>query len=554
MEIFFGDIHGHASVSPCYWKDCPRCDPHAYYDYARQVSHLDFASLTEHDRALDEPSWAQVQEATKAFNVPGKFVSFLGYEWTNIRYGHQNVYFQDDEGPLIQSRESTGWVTPSGLWSALAPYQGRVMTVPHHVAVTQFPIDWTFYHKDYQPLTEVTSLWGDFVRFGQGASTLISNVLPSRYVQEPLENGYRLGFLGGGDSHDCRPGQPTFGGRHKPNVAPGQNLGHNPLAPAPVDVLSDVTCNFRGLTAVYATELTRDALWKALWARHTYATTGARILLHVAMGDGVMGDFLKGPDGILTIDVTGTALIDDISVYVNNDLVWHAEPESDRGHYTVNLSLHKIHDGFCYVYIHQQDGHRAWSSPIWWEGLTTPARYSSDKDFDSLLLRWDARPVRQEKIPHRIPSLVVSANLKRVQNARFILSLAFPTQQARHAISGSIAFNSSCHYRVREQGFKTTKYGGDLWTPQNASLRFHFPFNAERNENTVIELLFQMTDNSCDRMDVEVEGIHDIEGIDFQGQHVVGNPVSIHFERSKMSQTSPDNRCIRHELLVWPQD
>ena len=550
MPVYFGDIHGHASVSPCYWKDCPQCEPSAYFHYARWVSGLDFGALTEHDHVLDKQSWLQIRLATKTAYVPGQFVTFLGYEWTSIRYGHQNVYFLDDDGPVIRSRTKDQWVSPCELWTGLEPHRGRVLTVPHHVGVTQFPADWSFYNPDYQPLSEVTSLWGDFVEWNQGYTSRISNVLPSRYVQEALENGYRMGFLGGSDSHDCRPGQPTFGGRRKANIVPGQNVGHNPLAPPEVEFLSDDTCNFRGLTGIWANELTRESLWESFWARRTFATTGARIQLKVMLGQHFMGEYVKELTDVLTIEVTGTALIDHIIVYVNNEQVWKTAPSSDRGFFTVDLRNHAHHSGFCYVFLQQHDGHRAWSSPIWWTSEDEMISHQPAVSTSRSPLQAMAKEVAPQ-IPSDASSDVVHVMVKELSDNRIIVSLTIPTNHTTRPISGHVSVTGIERYRVREKGFVTRKYGGDLWTFHNASIMFYFPFNRERQSESVLEVLLRSNKRSA-TIDIEATGVTTIHVSRMGHDSLDGNPVSVHVETPQhLTADAPDD-CAYHRLLPWP--
>ena len=72
--------------------------------YARDVAALDVVALTDHDHwgslFLDEHPelWERIQRAHGATSTsPGRFVTVLGYEWTNWIYGHRHVlYFGDD--------------------------------------------------------------------------------------------------------------------------------------------------------------------------------------------------------------------------------------------------------------------------------------------------------------------------------------------------------------------------------------------------------------------------------------------------------------------------
>ena len=49
-----------------------------------------------------------------------------------------------------------------------------------------------------------------------------------------------------------------------------------------------------GLVAVYAPELTREAIWDALWHRRCYATTGKRIILEFSVDGEPMGSLIRG--------------------------------------------------------------------------------------------------------------------------------------------------------------------------------------------------------------------------------------------------------------------
>ena len=113
--------------------------------------------------------------------------------------------------------------------------------------------------------------------------------MPGFYLRDTLAREHRLGFVGGGESHDIHPGSPHFDGRCK--VWPGAGEGPaNPLERKPADHIGDNTANTRGLTAVYAPDNTRQAVFDALYNRRCYATTGARIALRFSIDEHVMGE------------------------------------------------------------------------------------------------------------------------------------------------------------------------------------------------------------------------------------------------------------------------
>ena len=95
--LFFGEIHCQSSL----------CDgtnsPAELYRYARSTAGLDFAAVTSHDFELTSDDWQEIRTATRDAHSPGKFVTFLGVEWSgqSAAGGDNNIYFLDDDGPLV---------------------------------------------------------------------------------------------------------------------------------------------------------------------------------------------------------------------------------------------------------------------------------------------------------------------------------------------------------------------------------------------------------------------------------------------------------------------
>ena len=81
-----------------------------------------------------------------------------------------------------------------------------------------------------------------------------------------MNKGYRLGFVGGSDTHITRPG----------------SIIKEPGKPFPYKE--------SGLTAVYAKELSREAILDALKHRRCYATTGHRIIVEFSINGHFMGE------------------------------------------------------------------------------------------------------------------------------------------------------------------------------------------------------------------------------------------------------------------------
>ena len=99
--------------------------PIAYYpfEWYRKKGFL-IESCGPRKRFFDD--WKVVQEAVAEANNPGKFVTFLGYEWhgNRRRYGDHNVYYLKDYEPLYSSE------TLQELYRNLK--RTDAVAIPHH--------------------------------------------------------------------------------------------------------------------------------------------------------------------------------------------------------------------------------------------------------------------------------------------------------------------------------------------------------------------------------------------------------------------------------------
>jgi hypothetical protein len=201
-RVLFGDLHGHSNLSD------GTGTPEDYYDYARDVAGLDVAVLTDHDHwgipFLDETpaNWERIQAAARSVDEPGRFVTLLGYEWTSWIYGHRHVLHFEDAAPIRSSLDER-FDSPPELWAALAG--APALTFAHHSAGAPVATDWSIPPDPaLEPVTEIVSVHGSSESFDSPLP--VRGMLEGNTVRDALERGYRLGFVGSGDSHDGHPG------------------------------------------------------------------------------------------------------------------------------------------------------------------------------------------------------------------------------------------------------------------------------------------------------------------------------------------------------------
>lgn len=289
-RIFWGETHGHCGFS----EGMGKVDD--YFKFARDESRLDFVSLTEHDLWLDASEWEEMRRAAKKFNAPGKFVTYLGYEWTvTAAYGgHHNVIFRNLDGvePVASQLHPALPDLYRGLRQRYATKD--VMVIPH----AHMTADATQNDKELEPLVEIASEHGIFEWLGR------------RY----LANGFQLGFVGASDDHLGHPGY-----KMRPV---GQFYFDGP----------------GGLAGVYAPSKDRNVIFDAMKSRRTYATTQDRIILRTRLNGRHMGEVVPtAATRIIEGVVHGTGPIQSITLVKNGKDHQTQNFEASGGEGTENI-------------------------------------------------------------------------------------------------------------------------------------------------------------------------------------------------------------------------
>ncbi len=403
---------------------------------------LDVVACTDHDtmgffippslqlRRMRRRYLPRTKEVVEDHHDPGEFVTLFGYEWTKQPNagGHLNVYFESPEGaPLFASRDPET-DTYEKLWSRLDEWRHetgeRVVTIPHHPAEALYPFDFdaTEYDDEMAPLVEVYSQWGSSeLREADGNPKPIGGIAngeveePGHHVQDALAMGHRVGMMAASDIHGPNPGHSLIHvPPHLPRLSEWVNDG---VGWGLIWRVWDERSYPGGLTAFYAADLSREAVFDSLRGRAVYGTTQPRrILVSFSVDgrrlrDGQSVVVVDGPEAERRIElsVAGTAPLDRVEVVKNGD-VWRvaagdaarrpasvtATPETDatgpgeHGRYGVRgepdldaytleasfvdrdpltgRSFHKrsgTDDDYYYLRVRQTDGGMAWAGPIW---------------------------------------------------------------------------------------------------------------------------------------------------------------------------------------------
>lgn len=352
-RVYWGDIHGHSILS----DGAGSAD--FYHRYARDVSLLDFCCLTDHDieyhhawftrkvQRLGDDAWRSLAATIQKYRIPGAFAVLRGYEWTGRPFGDKCVYYAEDTFPIYRY-ETGGACTPQDLWEKLGSLDRDEVVVVAHTPTSSFMgTRWSYHSADLERCVEIYSMHGSSEYSGDAIG--ISGSVPGRSVQDVLNQGLRLGITAGGDTHSSQPGNPCL------SWGPYRTLRHK-----------------AGLTGLFSSKLDERALICALRNRRCLGTTGARILVYFAVnGVDAGGEVcLDGAEDspVISLEVYGTSLIDEVEVIRNGEPVCHWKPCARSFNVTWTDSDFREMYASCayyYVRVRQNDNEKAWSSPIW---------------------------------------------------------------------------------------------------------------------------------------------------------------------------------------------
>jgi len=351
LNLFWGDIHGHTILSDGLKS------PEEYFQFARDEAALDFSAIADHSQYLSDEDWEHIQRAAAEFNVPGGMVTLLGYEYSlNARmthYGDKCIYYPGDEGPLLRATdidrsEYADMAEHAPTWKN----HGAMMILHQHAHGSG-----SFYDPELVRLCEVYSIWGA----SEDLPSATRPLMPARdrdysghLAADLLAEGWILGLMAASDDHAGRPGKTDW--LRVRRAYPG------------------------GLAAVWAAELTREAVWDALWNRRCYGTTGARIALEFEVDGEPMGGILTGehPEPHIEVAVTGTEAVALVEVLRGREVVYSYTGVGPSVRFTVNDLLQPGQSAYYYVRVTQADGEMAWSSPVWINPEPAPANWESE--------------------------------------------------------------------------------------------------------------------------------------------------------------------------------
>lgn len=308
-KVLFGDLHVHSD-------DTVGTESSVYnFSYGREIAGLDVLGYTANDFQITQQRWEATTKLIQSLNEPGKFVIFPGTEWcgNSAAGGDHNVVFLADPAtsPPEFPYDRHGNVARSFEWSEDGPEDlvpgawpldevyatyahdaENTLLIPH-VGGRRCNLAW--HHPKLERLVEIGSAWGQF----------------EWLLRDTVRRGWKLGVCANSDEHRGRcgggvPGTAVFGTRG-------------------------------GLTGILSPKLDRKSVANTLRARHTFATTGQRLvgLVSAKETNAIQGDEIEQSaqsPSVLDYHFLGNRGFSTIEAFDASGLIWqrHFWSESDK--------------------------------------------------------------------------------------------------------------------------------------------------------------------------------------------------------------------------------
>lgn len=359
IQLFWGLLHGESERFDS-TENIENCLRHMRDDRA-----LNFFSSSPFEN-IEETSvdtWKNVSHYLTEFSEEDRFITFFGQQWLGqeAEEGLRHLVIAKEGKPLLR-RKDPKYNSLAKLYHGFHPKE--LVAIPCFTMGSRTFYDFAAFDSDYERVVEIYNAWGssECTEEEGNLRPIHSNTqegvhpIEGGSIRKALNANCRFGFVAGGlDDRGAYSG-----------YFEGDQEQYSP-----------------GLTAIMAKEHSRATLLESLYQRTCYATTGARIILTFSLSGSAMGSEVQTADkpGCLVNrhisgSVAGTCKLHTIEIIRNGEVIHTFHPTEYWMDYSYDdleplksITLPGGNDKppFIYYYIRitQEDGHIAWSSPIW---------------------------------------------------------------------------------------------------------------------------------------------------------------------------------------------
>lgn len=358
LSLFWGILHGESERIKA-GESIEALLRHIRDDKALQF----FAtSCFESEEETSNDEWKSISSQIAEFNEEDRFVAIQGFQWQGEpgEEGLRHFIYAKDSKPILRRKDSKN-NSLKKIYKTNNPKE--MIAIPSFTMAKETCYNFNDFNPEFERIVEIYNAWGSSeCTAKEGNERPISG--PRSGASETAEGsiikalnaGHRFGFVAGGyDDRNCFSKLPE--------------AGQTQYSP--------------GLTAILSKEHNRSSMVEALQAKSCYATTGERIILGLQIAGQGMGSELdtKTKPGLefnrhITGYAIGTSPIQEALLIRNGKPLrsldikeGKCEIEFDDMEPLSQVAIESNADRSPFVYyylrIKQEDGHIAWSSPIW---------------------------------------------------------------------------------------------------------------------------------------------------------------------------------------------
>jgi len=359
INLFWGLLHGESER----YDILENMESALRYFRDDKALHYYASSCFDSEEETSADTWKSLSAQVSELNEDDRFTSLLGFLWQGEpkTEGLRHFIYTKDSKPIFRRKDSK----TNSLKKIYKTFPAKEMiSIPCFTMGKNCPYDFEDFNPEFERVVEIYNAWGSSectakegnLRPIKGKGKNHVGEDASGSIQEALKKGCRFGFVAGGLDD-----RGIFEGFYD----------------------SDQVQYSPGLTAILAKAHSRASLMEALQQRSCYATTGARIIIGFHIANASMGaelnnktkpglDFNRHVSGY----VIGTDKLKEISIIRNGSVIHTFKPNEYKLDFTyddtaplsqVVIKQKEEKPSFAYYYLRilQEDGHIAWSSPIW---------------------------------------------------------------------------------------------------------------------------------------------------------------------------------------------
>lgn len=358
-HLYWGLLHGESERIDS-TENIENCLRHI-----RDEKALNFFSASPFESPEETSSdiWKLIVQNITEFDESERFSTFLGFQFQGVpgQEGIRHILYLKDAKQILRKKDPKS-SSLSKIYKSFSPKE--MISIPTFTMGKGFEYDFKNFDPNFERVVEIYNAWGSCectkkegnLRPIQTNGKIGIQETAEGSIQKALLRNLRFGFVAGGlDDRGIYV-----------DLFEGDQVQYSP-----------------GLTAIIASEHTRSSLAEALYNRSCYATTGERIIVGLSLAGSPMGSEVSTADkhGLIVNRhlagyVAGTNKLKAVEIIRNGKVIktFTSEDHTLEFVYDDMTPLDKViidakdkKPPFVYYYIRviQEDGHMAWSSPIW---------------------------------------------------------------------------------------------------------------------------------------------------------------------------------------------